>query len=91
MRQFPQVERNGEFLTINSGWSKPTTASWRRPALREVQIGPRVLPGVGFVLRGSIADKAGLRANDLIVDVNGRQIVNLDEIVPFLKENAGGR
>ena len=86
-----QVERNGEVLTINSGWSKPTTASWRRPALREVQIGPRVLPGVGFVLRGSIADKAGLRPNDLIVAVDGKPIFNLDEIVPFLKENAGGK
>ena len=43
------------------------------------------------MLRGSIADKAGLRANDLIVDVNGKQIFNLDEIVPFLKENAGGK
>jgi regulator of sigma E protease len=56
-----------------------------------VQIGPRVLPGVGFVLRGSIADKAGLRPNDLIVAVDGKPIFNLDEIVPFLKENAGGK
>jgi regulator of sigma E protease len=85
-----QVERNGEMLTINSGWAKPATASWRRPALREVQIGPRVLPGVGFVLRGSVADKAGLKANDLIVAVNGKPIFNLDEIVPFLKQSAGG-
>ena len=84
-----QVERNGEVLTINSGWTKPATASWRRPALREVQIGPRIVPGIGFVIRGSVADKAGLEADDLIVAVNGKPIFNLEEIVPFLKENAG--
>ena len=78
-------------VTIDSGWTKPATASWRRPALREVQIGPRILPGVGFVIRGSIADKAGLEADDLIVAVNGKPIFNLEEIVPFLKENAGGK
>ncbi|MGA7215662.1 MAG: RIP metalloprotease RseP [Terrimicrobiaceae bacterium] len=84
-----QVERNGEILTIDSGWAKPVTASWRRPALREVQIGPRIVPGIGFVLRGSVADAAGLQADDLIVSVNGTPIFNLEEMVPFLKDNAG--
>ncbi len=84
-----QVERNGEILTIDSGWAKPVTASWRRPALREVQIGPRIVPGIGFVLRGSVADAAGLQADDLIVSVNGTPIFNLEEMVPFLKDDAG--
>ena len=84
-----RVERNGESVTIDSGWTKPATASWRRPALREVQIGPRIMPGVGFVIRGSIADKAGFKADDLIVAVNGKPIFNLEEIVPFLKDGAG--
>ena len=84
-----RVERNGESLTIDSGWTKPATASWRRPALREVQIGPRIVPGIGFVIRSSIADKAGLKADDLIIAVNGKPIFNLEEMVPFLKEGAG--
>ena len=84
-----KVDRGGEVLTIDSGWAKPVTAGWRRPALREVQIGPRIVPGIGFVIRGSIAEKAGLKADDLIVSVNGKPILNLEEIVPFLKENAG--
>jgi regulator of sigma E protease len=84
-----QVERDGQILTIESGWAKPMTANWRRPALREVQIGPRILPGIGFVIRGSVADKAGLKADDLVVAVNGQPIFNLEEIVPFLRENAG--
>ena len=54
-----------------------------------MQIGPRIVPGIGFVMRGSVADKAGLQPNDLIVAVNGKPIFNLDEMVPVLKENAG--
>ena len=65
-----RIDRQGEILTINSGWTKPITSSWRRPALREVQIGPRIVPGIGFVMRGSVADKEGLQPNDLIVAVN---------------------
>jgi regulator of sigma E protease len=84
-----RIDRQGEILTINSGWTKPITSSWRRPALREVQIGPRIVPGIGFVMRGSVADKAGLQPNDLIVAANGTPIFNLDEMVPVLKENAG--
>jgi regulator of sigma E protease len=84
-----KVDRQGEILTINSGWTKPVTSSWRRPALREVQIGPRIVPGIGLVMRGSVAEKAGLQPNDLIVAANGRPIFNLDEMVPVLKENAG--
>ena len=34
------------------GMDEASTASWRRPALREVQIGPRVLPGIGLGYAG---------------------------------------
>jgi regulator of sigma E protease len=84
-----KIDRQGEILTVNSGWTKPVTSSWRRPALREVQIGPRIVPGIGFVMRGSVADKARLQPNDLIVAANGTPIFNLDEMVPVLRENAG--
>jgi len=84
------VKREGQELTINTGWTKPETSSWRRPALREVQIGPRLTPGVGFVVRGSIADKAGFLAGDLITEVNGQPIFSLDEIGPFIDGNRGG-
>jgi len=85
-----EVKRGNETLTINTGWVKPETSNWRRPALREVQIGPRAVPGIGLVARGSVADKAGLKANDLILTVNGKSIYNLEDIVPFIKSNAGG-
>ena len=83
------VRREGQEITIPCGWTKPTTASWRRPALREVQIGPRYVPGIGLVVPGSPADKAGLRAGDLITAVNAKPIFNLDELEPFVEGNLG--
>lgn len=83
------VNREGQEITIPTGWTKPETSSWRRPALREVQIGPRLIPGVGFVVRGSLADQAGFQSGDLITEVNGEPIYNLDEIGPFVDANRG--
>jgi len=83
------VRREGQEITIPTGWTKPATSSWRRPALREVQIGPRLTPGVGFVVRGSLADKAGFRANDLITSFAGKPVFNLDELGPVIDANRG--
>lgn len=83
------VKREGQEITIPTGWTKPETSSWRRPALREVQIGPRLTPGIGFVIHGSIADKAGFQAGDLITAADGQPIFNLREIGPLVDANRG--
>ena len=83
------VRREGQEITIACGWTKPDTSNWRRPALREVQIGPRLVPGIGSVDRNSIADKAGLRDSDLITSINGKPIFSLAEIEPFIDANQG--
>jgi regulator of sigma E protease len=83
------VEREGQEISLNSGWKKPETSSWRRPSLREIQIGPRIVPGVGFVVRGSLADLSGLKAGDLVSAVNGVPIFNLSELGPVIDANRG--
>lgn len=85
-----EVKRGDQILTINSGWTKPDTASWRRPALRQVGIGPRFIPSVGFVVRGKPGAEAGLQGGDVIRTVNGTAIYNIDELGPFVKDNPGG-
>lgn len=35
------IRRDGQVISVPTGWIKPETSSWRRPALRQVQIGPR--------------------------------------------------
>jgi regulator of sigma E protease len=84
------ILRDGQEITIESGWEKPGTSSWRRPALRRIGIGPRLVPGVGFVVRGGLADEAGLRAGDLVTAVNGKPIYNLDEMGEEIDANRGG-
>lgn len=57
--------------------------------MREIQIGPRIVPGVGFVVRGSLADLSGLKAGDLVSAVNGVPIFNLSELGPVIDANRG--
>jgi regulator of sigma E protease len=83
------VLREGQEIAIDSKWSKPETSSWRRPALREVQIGPRIMPGVGFVVKGSLAEKSGFQAGDLVTDINGVPVFNLSEMGPVIDANRG--
>ena len=83
------VLREGQEITIDSKWSKPETSSWRRPALREVQIGPRIMPGVGFVVKGSLAQKSGFQAGDLVTNINGVPVFNLSEMGPVIDANRG--
>jgi regulator of sigma E protease len=85
-----KVQRGDEVLTINSGWTRDKTSNWRRPGLRKVFIGPPRTPVVGVVVSNSPAAKAGLQPGDLVTAVNGQPILNLDEMEPHLRQNAGG-
>jgi regulator of sigma E protease len=83
------VVREGQEIVILSGWTKPETSGWRRPALREVQVGPRLVPGVGFVVRGSPGDRAGFRSGDLVTAINGEPIFDFRDIGPLVEANPG--
>jgi regulator of sigma E protease len=78
------VRRDGEVMTIHSGWTKRETAGWRRPALREVGIGPHLPPGVGFVVRGSPGEQAGLQSGDLVTTANGKPLGDVRELEPVV-------
>jgi serine protease Do len=60
-------EIRGERVAAEFGFSL-------RPASREEAPGPAGPPAVGFVLRGSQAERGGLRAGDVILEINGRRI-----------------
>lgn len=83
------VRRGNETILLESGWTKPETAGWRRPALREVGVGPFLPPGVGLIVPGSPADTAGLRPGDLIQAVNGDPVQSLDQVGPLVLGNRG--
>ena len=84
-----RIKRGETIQTIESGWVKPKQANWRRPALREVQIGPRIKPGVGFIEPKSPAEQAGLKVGDLITAINGEPVEDLEHVEPFITGNPG--
>jgi len=69
-----QIERNGQILTLNSGWVKEPRKAWERAGLREVQILPALPTQVKNVEPGSPASEAGLQPGDTIAYVNGQRI-----------------
>jgi len=83
------VRRGGETVRLESGWTKPAKEGWERPALREVGLGPLLPPGVGLVVSGSPAEKAGLKSRDLITAVNGQPVADLEELGGFLLAQRG--
>jgi regulator of sigma E protease len=84
-----KVRRDGAVQEIWSGWAKEKTADWRRPALRKVMIGPRMAPWVHLVEPKSIAGRAGLRAGDLIEQIDGEPVADWREIETLLLAGRG--
>ncbi len=79
-----KVERDGQILTIDSGWERESSPGWKRKSLRKVYIGQRLTPSVGKVDAGSPADSAGLRAGDVITEVDGVSVLDLAKFYEFL-------
>lgn len=84
-----RIRRDGQEMTIESGWRKPELPGWRRPALREVGIGPFRPPGIGFIVPGSPGARAGLRPGDLITEAAGQPVSQLDELAELLERHLG--
>jgi regulator of sigma E protease len=83
------VRRDGRVMTIDAGWTKRETAGWRRPALREVGIGPRLPPGIGFVVRGGPGEQAGMQSGDLVITAGGVPVNDVRDLEPVIKANHG--
>lgn len=47
---------------------------------------PATLPAVAFVVRGSRADRAGLKVGDVLVELNGRPVLTLEAAQAALRE-----
>lgn len=69
-----KIERDGQLLTIESGWIKESRKGWQRSGLREVQILPALPTKVKRVEPDSPAAKAGLQPGDTITYVNEQRI-----------------
>ena len=84
-----QREADGKMrlITVEAKPKIPPTRAWMRKGLRQIEIFPADTPLVARVQPGSSAAIAGLRANDLIVGINGKRLYHINEIDDFLRED----
>ncbi|RFC46398.1 MAG: regulator of sigma E protease [Verrucomicrobia bacterium] len=84
-----KIEREGQTLTLNSGWEREEVPGWKRKSLRKVFIGQRLIPSVGRVAPGSVAAMAGIQAGDVITTVDGAASVDLGTFYESLEKAKG--
>src|ERR1700756_4925076 len=84
-----KVQRGYQILTLNSGFEKAETTGWERKSLLQVGLQPAITPIVAKVAPDSEAAKAGLEANDEIVDIGGQKIYYLKQISEWAQQHSG--
>jgi regulator of sigma E protease len=78
-----------EIINVAARPIVPPTKAWMRKALRQIEIYPAETPLVAKVEPGSLADKAGLKPNDLILEVNGQRLYHILQIHDFIRDHPG--
>src|ERR1700674_3228409 len=76
-----KIERDGKTMTIDVVPMIAETSGWRRKSTRQVMIQPAVTPLVESVDKDTPAAKAGVKAGDIIIAVNGTRIFNALSLV----------
>jgi regulator of sigma E protease len=82
-----KIERDGKMMTVSVVPHIAETSGWRRKSTRQVMIQPAVTPLVEGVEKDSPAEKAGLKAGDIITGVNGQRIFNALSLVDEIEKH----
>ena len=82
-----KVDREGKVMTIEVVPLIAETSGWRRKSTRQVGIQPAVTPLVDGVEKDSPAEKAGVKAGDVIQAVNGKRIFNALNLVDEIEKH----
>ena len=82
-----KVRRGDQILVLDPKPEIPKTSIWNRKGLRQTGLLPADTPMVAKVEKGSPADDAGLRPNDLLEEVNGHRIYNPFSLADYAKEH----
>jgi regulator of sigma E protease len=82
------VLRNGKEMTFDTHPVKEKTQAWERKSLREIQILPLQTPIVARIYKDSPAAKAGIQANDVIIEANGVHLFHPQTLIDIVRTNA---
>ena len=82
-----KIERNGKVTTLDVVPSIAETSGWRRKSTRQVGIQPAVTPLVDGIEKDSPAEKAGVKAGDIVTAVNGKPIFNALTLVDEIEKH----
>ena len=79
-----QVKRNGEVkeITVKTGID-------RKNGIGTLEVVPAIKPKIGKVIKGSPAEKAGLKPGDVILKINGKEITSWRQVVETIGKSGG--
>lgn len=81
------VERDGKVMTFQTKPTREKTELWERRSLRQIQILPLQTPIIARVDPNSPAALAKLRANDIVLAVNGIKLFNPGPVTDEVRKN----
>jgi regulator of sigma E protease len=86
-----EIERDGKVVSVESEWVREETKSWERKSLRQIQILPRKTPLVAKVKPNSPAALVGIRPNDIIIGVDGTQLMCPESLGDYIEQQGVGK
>jgi regulator of sigma E protease len=85
-----EVERDGERLKFETGYTREETKFWERKSLRKIEVAPKKTPLVGKVEPNSPAARAGIEANDILLEVDGVKLYAPEALGDYLERKGEG-
>jgi regulator of sigma E protease len=82
-----KIERDGKVQTVDVVPMIAETSGWRRKSTRQVMIQPAVTPLVEEVDKNTPAEKAGVKAGDILTAANGQRIFNVQTLVDEIEKH----
>ena len=82
-----KINRDGKTLTVEPRPMREETKAWERRSLRKIQISPAQTPIVADVYPNSPAALAGIKPNDIILEVNGNKIYSPWAVMDYVEKH----